>query len=91
MQKFFLLYFYTFSPHVGVVAQLVEQRTENSRVVGSIPTLATIFRRPHRLSVRTRAFHACKRSSTLLGGAIFENRPCRRERSLHGLQLRLPQ
>jgi hypothetical protein len=27
----------------GVVAQLVEQRTENPRVVGSIPTLATIF------------------------------------------------
>ena len=26
----------------GEVAQLVEQRTENSRVVGSIPTLATI-------------------------------------------------
>ena len=25
----------------GVVAQLVEQRTENPRVVGSIPTLAT--------------------------------------------------
>ena len=28
----------------GEVAQLVEQRTENSRVVGSIPTLATSFR-----------------------------------------------
>ncbi len=27
----------------GQVAQLVEQRTENPRVVGSIPTLATIF------------------------------------------------
>jgi hypothetical protein len=27
----------------GKVAQLVEQRTENPRVVGSIPTLATIF------------------------------------------------
>ncbi len=27
----------------GEIAQLVEQRTENSRVVGSIPTLATIF------------------------------------------------
>ena len=27
----------------GVVAQLVEQRTENPRVVGSIPTLATTF------------------------------------------------
>ena len=27
----------------GEVAQLVEQRTENPRVVGSIPTLATIF------------------------------------------------
>ena len=27
----------------GEVAQLVEQRTENSRVVGSIPTLATIL------------------------------------------------
>jgi hypothetical protein len=26
-----------------VVAQLVEQRTENPRVVGSIPTLATIY------------------------------------------------
>ena len=26
-----------------MVAQLVEQRTENPRVVGSIPTLATIF------------------------------------------------
>ena len=30
-----------FGPH-GEVAQLVEQRTENPRVVGSIPTLATI-------------------------------------------------
>ena len=28
----------------GQIAQLVEQRTENPRVVGSIPTLATIFR-----------------------------------------------
>ena len=27
----------------GQIAQLVEQRTENPRVVGSIPTLATIF------------------------------------------------
>ena len=27
----------------GEIAQLVEQRTENPRVVGSIPTLATIF------------------------------------------------
>jgi hypothetical protein len=29
----------------GQVAQLVEQRTENPRVVGSIPTLATTSRR----------------------------------------------
>ena len=27
----------------GEVAQLVEQRTENPRVIGSIPILATIF------------------------------------------------
>lgn len=31
-----------FPPLCGEVAQSVEQRTENSRVVGSIPTLATI-------------------------------------------------
>ncbi len=30
----------------GQVAQLVEQRIENPRVVGSIPTLATIIQRP---------------------------------------------
>ena len=30
-------------PARGEVAQLVEQRTENPRVVGSIPTLATIL------------------------------------------------
>ncbi len=29
--------------NLGEVAQLVEQRTENSRVVGSTPTLATSF------------------------------------------------
>ena len=28
----------------GEIAQLVEQRTENPRVVGSIPTLATLLR-----------------------------------------------
>ena len=32
--------------HSGQVAQLVEQRTENPRVDGSIPPLATIIRRP---------------------------------------------
>ena len=38
-----LILYASFSQHhVGEVAQLVEQRTENSRVVGSIPTLATI-------------------------------------------------
>ena len=30
-------------PHEGQVAQLVEQRTENPRVGGSIPPLATIL------------------------------------------------
>ena len=30
--------------HLGQVAQLVEQRTENPRVGGSIPSLATIHR-----------------------------------------------
>ncbi len=30
----------------GEIAQLVEQRTENPRVVGSIPTLATSNHRP---------------------------------------------
>ena len=32
-----------FLPKSGGVAQLVEQRTENPCVVGSIPTLATTF------------------------------------------------
>jgi hypothetical protein len=36
-----LLAFDTFPP--GQVAQLVEQRTENPRVGGSIPSLATIL------------------------------------------------
>ena len=31
------------APHCGQVAQLVEQRTENPRVGGSIPPLATII------------------------------------------------
>ena len=31
---------------LGSVAQLVEQRTENPRVGGSIPSRATIFVRP---------------------------------------------
>ncbi len=35
-----------FQPKIGEIAQLVEQRTENSRVVGSTPTLATIFYAP---------------------------------------------
>jgi hypothetical protein len=36
-----------YARHRGQIAQLVEQRTENPRVVGSIPTLATIsFRLP---------------------------------------------
>jgi MtN3 and saliva related transmembrane protein len=35
-------------PQRGQVAQLVEQRTENPRVVGSIPTLATIYLRRQR-------------------------------------------
>ena len=35
--------FRVFLTRLGQVAQLVEQRTENPRVVGSIPTLATIF------------------------------------------------
>ena len=30
----------------GQIAQSVEQRTENPRVGGSIPSLATIFRHP---------------------------------------------
>jgi hypothetical protein len=33
----------------GQVAQLVEQRTENPRVGGSIPSLATMFYIPSRL------------------------------------------
>ena len=46
------------TPHPGQIAQLVEQRTENPRVDGSIPSLATSFFRrkrsisnllPHRL------------------------------------------
>ena len=32
---------------IGEVAQLVEQRTENPRVAGSIPALATSFKSKH--------------------------------------------
>ena len=43
----------------GEVAQLVEQRTENSRVVGSTPTLATsapiVYRLGHGLFMPVRA------------------------------------
>jgi hypothetical protein len=35
----------------GQVAQLVEQRTENPRVDGSIPSLATIYNHVHSVSV----------------------------------------
>jgi hypothetical protein len=35
------------SPEHGQVAQLVEQRTENPRVAGSIPALATILPEVH--------------------------------------------
>ena len=39
------------APHRGQVAQLVEQRTENPRVGGSIPPLATIVNKAFRFLV----------------------------------------
>src|SRR5688572_28919029 len=63
----------------GQVAQLVEQRTENPRVVGSIPTLATIFQR---LTVAlfdrdsTRPIHASV-SSRVLACLLADERACR--------------
>src|SRR5690606_21767156 len=55
----------------GQVAQLVEQRTENPRVGGSIPPLATILNQ--RLRANLRHFHLVKfdRSAHLLPKAFF--------------------
>ncbi len=52
----------------GAIAQMVEQRTENPCVPGSIPGGTTLMKRfgSIRLSVRTRDFHSLKSSSTLL-------------------------
>src|SRR5205823_501644 len=44
---------YLFVPRHGQVAQLVEQRTENPCVAGSIPALATLFRRARRSAPRS--------------------------------------
>ena len=55
--------------NLGAIAQLVEQRTENPCVPGSIPggtTSVTSVYWSIRLSVRTRDFHSLKSSSTLL-------------------------
>ena len=68
----------------GAIAQLVEQRTENPCVTGSIPVGTTHILDKFnvcwsiRLSVRTRDFHSLKSSSTLLWTTMFSTE-CRKQ------------
>ena len=57
-------------PPLGQVAQLVEQRTENPRVDGSIPPLATIFKSPNSF----RAFSRLPVAPVLAGLRGFASR-----------------
>jgi hypothetical protein len=59
------------------IAQLVEQRIENPRVLGSIPSLGTIIRidkgRPHTLAFVLSGFCILRRSSAFASFQFFSN------------------